>query len=361
MFNDSFSAGLSRITNAQTRSISAENPTGAPGCGGMATEGTGANCARELGRGWKVSPSKLIRPGETLTLADIDGEGVIQSIWFAGSTDRGLTFRIYWDDLPAPSVEAPLPAFFAYGYNNNIDGVTGRFPFLNSALVMVAPNRGMNCFFEMPFRKHCRMTLENTTSHDCVTYFQINYALCKVPDDAGYFCAQYRQARPVEGADYTIIDGIEGKGQYIGTSLAVGLNAAGGWWGEGEIKFFMDDDGEFPTICGTGTEDYFGGAYDWDVNGSYQTYSGLYMGMYQVIQPDRLYSSQQRFLMYRWHVVDPVRFEKSLRVTMQDLGWRSDGRYLARRDDFMSVAYWYQDKPAQNFPPFPTPNDVEIV
>ncbi|MFA6948237.1 MAG: DUF2961 domain-containing protein, partial [Eubacteriales bacterium] len=112
--------------------------------------------------------------------------------------------------------------------------------------------------------------------------------------------------------------------------------------------------------CGTGTEDYFGGAYDWDVNGRYETYSGQYMGMYQVINPNGLYRSQQRFSMYRFHICDPIRFEKNLRVTIQDLGWRSEGRYLVRRDDFMSVAYWYADTPAQNFPAYPSPDEIEI-
>ncbi len=353
---------LSRISDAKTRSISAENITGEPGKGGMADIGTGKNCARDLGRGWKVSPSREIKPGETIILADIEGSGAILSMWMAGSTDRDLTFRIYWEGSEFPSVEAPLPAFFAFAFNSNIDSVTNKFPFVNSAAVMVAPNRGLNCFWEMPFRHHCKITLENTSIHPRVTYYQINYTLTEVDDDMAYFHAQYRQTRPLsEKTDYTIIDNINGRGQYVGTALFVSLNQSGNWWGEGEIKFFMDDDTDYPTICGTGTEDYFGGAYDWDVGGHYQTYSGLYMGMYQVIQPNMLYASQQRFSLYRWHIADPIRFKKKLKVTIQDLGWRSEGRYLARRDDFMSVAYWYQTEPAQNFPVYPSADEIEIV
>jgi hypothetical protein len=142
--------------------------------------------------------------------------------------------------------------------------------------------------------------------------------------------------------------------------MAWGVNNSG-WWGEGEIKFFMDGDKEFPTICGTGTEDYFGGAYNWDANGKYTTYSGPYMGMYQVIQPDALYGSQQRFSLYRWHIMDPIRFETDLKVTLQDLGWRSGGRYLSRQDDFASVAYWYQTLPAAAFPKFPERNALEVI
>ncbi len=357
-----FTANLSRMSNAKTRSLSAENPTGEPGKGAMAETGMGANAARELGRGRKIAPAIQAQPGETVTIADIKGEGMIQSIWFAGSSERSLIFRVYWDGCEKPSIEAPLPSFFAFGYNNNVDSATGRFPFLNSALIMVAPNRGFNCYFEMPFRKGFRMTLENTGCKKTTSYYQINYCLTQVPDDCGYFCAQYRQAKPLTaGADYLVADGIKGKGQYIGTSMAVGLNGEGNWWGEGEIKFFMDGDTEFPTICGTGTEDYFCGAYNWDLNGAYQTYSGLYAGMFQVVKPDGLYSCQQRFSLYRWHVVDPIRFEKDLRITLQDLGWRSDGRYLERRDDFMSVAYYYLDRPEQNLPAYPTPNEIEAI
>lgn len=118
---------------------------------------------------------------------------------------------------------------------------------------------------------------------------------------------------------------------------------------------------EARSICGTGTEDYFGGAYDWDVNGKYNTYSGPFMGMYSVTQPDGLYGSQQRFSLYRWHVMDPIRFESGLKVTLQDLGWHRGGRYLPRRDDFMSVAYWYQTLPAEKFPPLPSIDELEIT
>ena len=362
MKNLNFGANLSLLSDAKTRSLSAENPTGEPGKGGMAETGTGANAARELGKGRKVSPSVMIEPGQILVIGDVKGQGMIQSIWFAGSTDRSLVFRIYWDGCEKPSVEAPLPAFFGFGYNNNVDSMTGKFPFLNSALLMVAPNRGFNCYFEMPFRKSFYITLENTGVKRSYSYYQINYCLTEIPRNCGYFCAQYRQAKPLTaGNDYLLADGIKGKGQFIGTSMSVGLNGEGNWWGEGEIKFFMDGDTEYPTICGTGTEDYFCGAYDWDLNGVYQTYSGLYAGMFQVIKPDGLYNSQQRFSLYRWHVVDPIRFEKDLRVTLQDLGWRSDGRYLERRDDFMSVAYYYLDHPDQNLPKYPTPNEIEVV
>lgn len=352
---------LSRLSDAKTRSISAENFRGEKGRGAMGTQGASASCARDLGEGWKVSPCIRIQPGETAVLAEIEGEGAIQSIWCAGELSRSTILRCYWDNQTVPSVEVPLPDFFAFGWNHNVDDTTGRFPTLASLPVMVAPNRGFNCFWEMPFRRGCRMTLENRGTAAAVCYYQINYTLTAVPEDIAYFHAQYRQSLPVENGIHTIVDGIHGKGHYIGTALCVGLNAANGWWGEGEIKFYMDEDTSYPTICGTGTEDYFLGAYDWDAEGRYTTYSGPYAGMYQVIQPNGLYRSQQRFAMYRWHIPDPVRFESDLKVTLQDLGWRSAGRYLVRRDDMASVAFWYQTLPTAPFPELPAEDALEIV
>ena len=193
-------------------------------------------------------------------------------------------------------------------------------------------------------------------------FYQINGTKTEVPEDAAYFHAQFRRTNPVPyKQDHIIVDGIQGQGHYVGCALFVGLNGANHWWGEGEVKFFIDGDDKFPTICGTGTEDYFCGAYDWDYNGQYQTYSTPFAGMYQVIQPDGLYLSQQRFSMYRFHIMDPIRFQKDLKVTIQDLGWRNDDRYLPRQDDIASVAYWYQTLPARKFPPFPCRDALEII
>ena len=350
---------LSRLSSAKTRSISAENFTGEKGRGGMATEGTGANAARDLGLGWKVSPSVSIGAGETFTLADIEGPGAIQSMWFTGTMARrpGLgrffILRIYWDDQDIPSVECPLNDFFANSW--------GGYAQVSSMPVVVNPNGGLNCYWEMPFRKRCRMTLENIHTEDMICYYQINYTLTDVPDDAAYFHAQFRRVNPLPYKEvYTIVDGIRGRGHYVGTVLAWGVNNCG-WWGEGEIKFYIDGDGEFPTICGTGTEDYVGGAYNWDVNGEYVTYTTPFLGMHQVIRPDGTYRSQQRFCMYRWHVMDPIRFESDLRVTIQALGWRDGGRYLPLQDDIASVAYWYQTLPTPAFPALPDRDGLEII
>lgn len=353
---------LSRLSPARTRSISAENPRGEKGRAAMGMEGTGAHFARNIGEGWKVSPSVVVPAGTTYTVADIEGPGAIQSFWIGGSLGRHILLRFYWDGQERPSVEAPITDFFAFFWpDQNQDSSTGRFPTLQSLPVLVAPNRGYNCFWEMPFRQRCRITVENRSDQDAIVYYQVNYALTEVPEDAAYFHAQYRQARPVEGGVYTLLDGVQGRGHYVGTALGVGINGHGGWWGEGEIKFYLDGDGAYPTICCTGTEDYFGGAYDWDANGSYTTYSAPYMGMYHVIAPDGRYNSQQRFSLYRWHIPDPIRFESDLKVTIQDLGWRGDRTYLPRKDDFFSMAYWYQTLPTASFPALPGGYDLEVL
>jgi len=352
---------LCRLSDAKSFSVSAENITGEKGKGAVGFKGAAVDAARELGEGWKCSPYLMLPSGEETVIADIDGEGAVQSMWFGGAvTNWFCVIRIYWDNQKIPSVEAPITAFFGFAYNNLINSFTGEFPTLNSVPVTVAPRRGFNCFWEMPFRKHCRITVENLSDVPQSCFYQVNYTLTDVPEDAAYFHAQYRQAKPVKDGVYTIIDGIKGKGHYVGTSLSVGLNGEGGWWGEGEVKFYIDGDVAYPTICGTGTEDYFGGAYDWDVNGKYTTYSAPYVGMFNTVTPDGLYGSQHHFSMYRWHIMDPIRFESDLKVTVQDLGWRSGGRYLVRRDDMVSVAYWYQTLPTAPFEKLPDKNGLEL-
>jgi hypothetical protein len=347
---------LARLSAAQTRSISPENFSGAKGQGGMATEGTGAYAARDLGQTWKVSPSIKIAPGEDRTLATIDGEGAIQQIWMTPTGRwRNSILRIYWDGAEQPAVECPVGDFFACGWQ--------RYAQLSSLAVCVNPGSGLNCYWEMPFRKGARITMTNVGDEEMTLYYQINYALTDVPADVAYFHAQFRRTNPLPyKQDYTILDGVRGRGHYVGTYMAWGVNNSG-WWGEGEIKFFMDGDETFPTICGTGTEDYFCGAYNFDVgkeNGGYREFTTPYTGL-QVIRPDGLYASQTRFGMYRWHIPDPIRFERDLRVTIQALGWREGRRYLPLQDDIASVAYWYQTLPTAPFPPLPDREALEII
>jgi hypothetical protein len=347
---------LYRLSNAQSRSISPENFTGEKGRGATATSGTGEKAARELGKGWKVSPSVRIEAGQTFTMADISGPGAIQHIWLTPTGKwRNSIIRIYWDDQANPSVECPVGDFFACGWN--------KYAQISSLAVCVNPGSAFNCYWPMPFRKRCRMTLENRDVESMVLYYQIDYALDAMPDDAAYFHAQFRRVNPLPYKDvYTIVDGVKGKGQYVGTYMAWGVNNTG-WWGEGEIKFYLDGDGEYPTICGTGTEDYFCGSYNFEnqTTKQYQEFTTPYSGLPQVIRPDGVYQSQTRFGLYRWHIVDPIRFERELRVTIQALGWRSGGRYLPLQDDIASVAFWYQTLPTAPFPQLGSVDQLEVI
>lgn len=322
----------------------------------MATEGTGAKAARDLGLGWKISPSVVIEPESEHLVADIEGSGAIQQIWMTPTGHwRFAILRIYWDDQEHPSVECPLGDFFASGW--------GEYAQISSLPVCVNPGSAFNCYWEMPFRKRCRMTVTNIAEQSMVLYYQVNYCLTDIPDDCAYFCAQFRRVNPLPYQEvYTILDGVEGQGHYVGTSMAWGVNN-NHWWGEGEIKFYLDGDTDFPTICGTGTEDYFCGSYNFDVGkdkGGYREFTTPYAGMPQVLRPDGLYRANTRFTLYRWHIMDPIRFEERLKVTIQALGWRNDGRYLPLQDDIASVAFWYQTLPSRPLPPMPNKDYLEV-
>ena len=361
-------SNLHRLSNAQTRSISPENFTGERGGGakadpvkdkGKPNAATAANDARELGVGWKVNPRVYIKPGETFTIAEMEGPGAIQHIWMTPTRNwRFSIIRIYWDNETEPSVECPLGDFFGMGWSE--------YAPLSSFAVCVNPGSAFNCYWTMPFRKKCRITVENLNPEQMTLFYQIDYVLAPVSDAAAYFHAQFRRTAHNATSDYTIVDGIRGRGHYVGTYMAWGVTN-NGWWGEGEIKFFMDGDTTHPTICGTGTEDYFCGSYNFENKAEkrYETYTTPYAGLVQVIRPDGLYKSQQRFGMYRWHITDPVRFTKDLRITMQDLGWRGvrgtpDRRYLAQKSDIASVAFWYQAEPHAPFPKLPSRDELEI-
>ncbi len=348
-------SSIASIRERTTRSISPENFDGSKGGGGRAVHGTGESCARELGVGWKVSPSVRIAPHSLYTMADIEGSGQINHIWLtpAGIPGRYAVLRFYWDGAEVPSVEVPLGDFFANAY-------VPRFTQMSSLAVCVNPRQGLNCYWPMPFRRSCRITVENLADEDFILYYQIDYDLGETPENAGYFHARFRRSNPLPYKEvHTILEGVEGRGQYVGTYLFWGVNN-NNWWGEGEIKFYMDGDRDFPTICGTGTEDYFCGAYNFDNEHAYERFATPYSGMIPY-KPDGLYDSNQRFSLYRWHLTDPIRFSEDLKVTIQALGWRSGGRYLPLQDDISSVAYFYLDHPSENLPPLPSRDELEII
>ncbi len=327
----------------ETRSISAENMTGEKGKGGMAIPNpseekpaASARAADDLGQGWKVKPFLRVNAGETVTLMDVDGPGEIQHIWMVEGLHRSNILRFYWDDETIPSVEVPAPDFFAVGNE--------QFGRVNSEVVTVNPRNALNCFWTMPFRRHARVTFTNEADTDLTLLaFQITYTLKPVAKKEQYFHAQWRRANTSGQNPYVILDGVKGKGRYMGTFLAWTQLTSKGWFGEGEVKFFMDGDTKFPTICGTGTEDYFLGSY-----GFAEPYTTAYAGTtlpYTTEDELPIYWS-----LYRWHIKDPVYFKKDLKVTMQALGWGTDGKYRLLNDDIASVAYWYQTEPHQVYP-----------
>ncbi len=350
-----------KLSRAVTRSITAENVYGERGRGGMAEVsdtpqeevtriGQGwyrQEPARDLGRPWKIRPCITLPKQSTTTLMDVAGPGVIQHIWITVEAKRyrDLILRMYWDGEDAPSVEAPVGDFFCNGW--------GRANVL-ALPINVNPSGGFNCFFPMPFRQHARITVENRAPDEVAGFFYaINYALTDVEDDDAYFHAQFRRANPLKyGDDYVILDGVKGRGQYAGTYMAWQQNNAG-WWGEGEFKVFLDGDTDYPTICGTGTEDYFGGAWGFGAN-----YSAPFLG-YPTGGVD--FKVGNRHGVYRFHIMDPIRFAQDIRVTMQAIGWRSETRFLPLQDDIASVAYWYQTEPHAPFPALGDRDALEII
>ena len=370
---------IARLSNALSRSISAENFTGEKGKGGMAVEGTGASVARDLGQGWKISPSINLPAGAVITLADIAGPGAVRHIWCTvfPAYWRSIVLRCYWDGEESPSIETPLGDFFCNGWCQRSN--------VSSLPVAVNPAGGFNSYWEMPFHHHARITIENLLPVEIKGfYYQVDYSLTDIPADYATLHAQWRRSNPLPRKQvHTLLDGVCGQGHYVGTYIAWGVHNTG-WWGEGEIKFYLDGDHDrntpgvlpgghrdgvarsWPTICGTGTEDYFGGAWNFEhPKGEYGVYSTPFLGLPQVIIPDGLYKSQQRFGMYRWHIPDPIRFQQDLHVTIQALGWshtpNGEARYLPLQDDIASTAFWYQSEPHVPFGKTFTQEELEVV
>ena len=351
--------GLPSRSGQVTRQISPENPTGARGGAchwdpdpqdpNLPHSGP----ALALGRGWKVRPFIRIKRGETAILADIAGPGCINHIFITSDLPeyRALVLRIAWDDESTPSVEVPLGDFFAMGHDAVPHQVT-------SLPVVVAPARGMNCYWQMPFRGRARITLENQGYQDAnVVAYSILYTLRDVPDDAAYFHAQWRRSLTTrQYPEHVILDRVAGQGTYVGTYLAWTAFARG-WWGEGEVKFYLDGDTEFPTLAGTGTEDYFGGAWGFGrdaVRGEVhdeQPYSAPFIGCPLAHITDT--QGPRAYSLYHWHILDSIGFSEDLRVTVQALGWWPGQTYEPRTDDVASVAFWYQREPHALFPVFP--------
>ncbi|HIE04262.1 MAG TPA: DUF2961 domain-containing protein [Candidatus Latescibacteria bacterium] len=333
--------GIHLAKEFETRSISAENPKGEKGGGAKAVPDD-KGPARRLGAGWKVRPCIALPSGGEVKLAEIEGPGTVLHIWMTVKPEayRDCVLRFYWDGEGEPSVEVPLGDFFAVGHGLRYK--------VNSIPVAVNPNGGFNCYWPMPFRKSALITIENQRWEDITGFFyQITYALGDVPEDSLYFHAQWRRSMTSrQHPEHTILEGVRGRGHYVGTFLAW-TQLSNGWWGEGEVKFYIDGDRDYPTICGTGTEDYFGGAWCFG-----ETFSTAFLG-YPLWRREP--GEVPRHAMYRWHIMDPITFRREIRVTIQALGWWPDGTFQPLTDDIASVAYWYQTEPHSPFPELPPP------
>jgi len=229
-----------------------------------AKDGSAKVITQNVGDGWKTNPFVNIPAGQTYTMGEISGMGAIQHIWMTPTGDwRSLILRIYWDDEKDPSVETPAGDFFGLGWGSMCLSIPSQW-LLTREMHLIVTGRCV--------QKKWRITLQNLHNEEVILFYQVNYTLTEVPEDAGYFHAQFRRKKRTSGGIYTLVDSIQGRGQYVGTYLAWGTNKHS-WWGEGEIKFYMDGDNKYPTIIGTGTEDYFGGSYNFEVNNKYQTFT----------------------------------------------------------------------------------------
>ncbi|HVT96696.1 MAG TPA: glycoside hydrolase family 172 protein [Acidobacteriaceae bacterium] len=305
--------------------------------------------------------SRTITPGQTLTILDVDGPAVISHLWFTISSPepyhlKRIVLRIYWDGEESPSVETPIGDFFGLGL--------GEYFNWQSAMLQVGSARAMNCFFPMPFQHHARITITNEGKMELSNlYYNIDYRTYThpLPSSTLYFHAEYRQAQPnhgwtsqwyengdplinykrnPDGKDNYVWFDAKGRGQYIGVTMSV-LQNQDGWWGEGDPMFFID--GQATPVTGTGSEDYFLGA--WDFGGAAFAYP-----LYGAPMVGRELAGE-RSAVYRFHLDSPITFTKSMKATIEH------GHANARSDNFYSVAYWYQTEPHQPFPPLPSMDD----
>ena len=335
-----------RLLQRETFSFSAENPTGTRNGGTR-----GSDCE-------KLNAFCQVKPSETITLCSVEGPGMITHMWFTGYIGHSFVLRIYWDDAIYPSVEVPLSAFFGMAYDENFADEEEKYPTLNSALILVAPGRGYNSYFEMPFYKKCKITMENRSKTIQTLYYMISGWKGELPTNIGYFHATYRQEHPIQkGRSYVVLDNIQGNGRFIGMTLAVGVNGHNTCWVEGEAKLYIDGE-QYPSLNYTGTEDYFCGSYAFGNDSElhrYQTFQGMYVGLHAILgNSSEMYNAQKRFLLYRWHVKDEIWFHSNFRMVMDNLGWTGP-----RYDDYTSTAYWYAEQPSKL--PFELPNDNELI
>ncbi|MBN2315858.1 MAG: DUF2961 domain-containing protein [Sedimentisphaerales bacterium] len=317
-------------TGLVSRSISFENPTGSPGEGGMT--------ASRLGEGRKGSPSKQIPPGQEVPLCDIEGPGTIRHIWMTTRNNpanlRSLVLRAWWEGQEHPSIECPVGDFMGFAH--------GKVMPYHSAVHSLGKNAGMNIWLPMPFTQHAKITLTNEGTNEVPLFYQIDYTIAdKHPDDVGRLHVLFARQNPtIIKRDFVMLPQRINKGRFIGAVLGIRNLTPGQWWGEGEIKVYMDGDTDFPTICGTGSEDYVGLSY-----GMQQTpyfYNGCSL-------------NEKNFVsMYRWHLPDPIAWQKECRITIQQIAWKNG--LMETEDDWSCATFWYEPAPSAPLPEMP---DVE--
>ncbi len=320
----------------ESRSISFENPTGEKGAGGKA--------ANYLGVGRKGFPAKNIVTGETVDLCNIDGPGTIRHIWMTGSFKdetsalRSMVIRGYWENQKHPSIECPIGDFMGIAH--------AKVNSYQSAVHSVGERAALNIWLPMPFKNKAHISLTNEGKKNIKIYYQVDYTIGdKHPENIGRLHVCFRRENPTTlKQDFEILPKRSGKGRFIGTVLGI-RTLEKDWWGEGEIKFYMDGDEEFPTICGTGSEDYVCLSY-----GMQQT-QFLYHGCNL---------NEKGFIsMYRWHIPDPIYWKEECRITIQQIGWSKeksgskDCPLYERQDDWSSATFWYEQIPSAPLPPMP--------
>ena len=317
-------------TGLVSRSISFESPTGAPGEGGKA--------ASRLGPGRKGSPMRSMGPGDVQQLCDIEGPGTIRHIWVTTHRSpanlRSMVIRVWWDGQKHPSIECPLGDFMGFAH--------GKVMPYQSAVHSVGQTAGMNFWLPMAFAKRARITMTNEAPEGAKAvplFYQIDYTINdKHPEDVGRLHVLFRRENPTtEKQDFELLPKRTAKGRFIGSVIGIRNLHPGQWWGEGEVKVFFDGDKDFPTICGTGSEDYVGLA--WGIQQTPFLYNGCSL-------------NQKNFVsMYRWHLPDPIAWRKECRITIQQISWNKG--LAETQDDWSCSTFWYEPVPSAALPKMP--------
>jgi hypothetical protein len=314
-------------TGLDSRSISFENPTGAAGQGGRS--------ASNLGPGRKGAPAREIKPGETIQIGDIHGPGTIRHIWMTTSSEpmvqRACVIRAYWEGQKHPSIESPIGDLFGFSH--------GKIVSFQSAAHSCGPTGGRNLWLPMPFTKRARFTFSNEGNKPVTLFYQLTYTLNdKHPRNVGRLHVLFRRENPtVVKKDFELLPQRIQKGRFIGSVIGIRNLHPDQWWGEGEIKVYRDGDREWPTIVGTGSEDYVGLA--WGIQQAAFLYNGCNL-------------NEKNFVsMYRWHLPDPITWQREGRITIQQIAYKDGLRETS--DDWSCATFWYEPVPSAALPLMP--------